>query len=455
MDDSDTFSFDSPMWAVGWTSDEKRRRSEPNDRPPHPSQYLSYHSVKSRDGDRSKVNYARKFRDDFATLWSGGRGPALAAIAAGWFLSLGVRMVYPALLPSLRDAYGMSLTLGGVLLTVLWVAYALGQLPSGILADRFGERDVLIASTAIAAALLAFLVFADSVAVLFAATALFGLGTALYGVARFTAAAALYPDNGGTAIGVTLAAGQIGNALLPAVAGAIAAATAWQVGFGFTIPIFLVVTALLWIALPSDLSADGDSNTLSAAMLEEVLAEVRRPTVVLTSLVLTLSFGIWQAFTGFYPTYLIEQKGLSPTVAASLFGLYFALGIGIQPATGAAYDRFGIRRTLPVLFAVGIVGLSALPVIEGFRALVGITVVLSFMLGNIAALLPYLTAQLPDEIQGTCIGLIRTIYMTLGAGTPFVFGSIADRGFFDEAFWILAVVLAINLALVFRLPSGE
>ena len=402
------------------------------------------------------MSYARKLGDDLLTLWRGGRAPALLAIAAGWFLSLGVRMVYPALLPSLREAYGMSLTVGGFLITVLWLAYAIGQLPGGILTDRVGERDVLIASTGISAVLLAFLVFADSVVIVFVATALFGLGTALYGVARFTAAAALYPENDGAAIGVTLAAGQIGNALLPPLAGVITAATAWQLGFGFTVPIFLVVTALLWLALPASLSADdGAVDTLSGELFREVLTEIRRPTIVTTALVLTLGFGMWQAFTGFYPTYLIEQKGLSPTVATSLFGLYFALGIGIQPATGAAYDRFGIRRTLPVLFVVVGVALALLPTLEGLVPLVGITVVLSFMLGNIAVLLPYLTAQLPDEIQGTCLGLIRTIYMTIGAASPLVFGAIADRGLFDEAFWILAAVLAVNLLFVFRLPELE
>lgn len=400
------------------------------------------------------MSYARKLRDDIETLWSGGKGPALAAIAAGWFLSLGVRMVYPALLPALREAYGMSLTVGGFLITVLWLAYAVGQLPGGILTDRLGERDVLIGSTVISAVLLAFLVFANSVVVVFLATALFGLGTALYGVARFTAAAALYPDNDGTAIGVTLAAGQIGNALLPPVAGAITAAAAWQFGFGFTVPIFLAVTAFLWLALPGDLSAgDGAVDPLSREVFGAVLAEIRRPTVVTTAVVLTLGFGVWQAFTGFYPTYLIERKGLSPTVATSLFGLYFALGIGIQPATGAVYDRIGIRRTLPVLFVIVIVGLAALPLLEGFWPLVGITVVLSFMLGNIAVLLPYLTAQLPDEIQGTCLGLIRTVYMMIGAASPFLFGAVADFGYFDEAFRLLAAVLAINLLVVFRLPE--
>lgn len=48
------------------------------------------------------------------------RSPVLGAIAAGWFLSLGVRMVYPVLLPHIRTAYGLDLVMAGLLLTVLW-----------------------------------------------------------------------------------------------------------------------------------------------------------------------------------------------------------------------------------------------------------------------------------------------------------------------------------------------
>ena len=387
-------------------------------------------------------------------LWRGGRGPVLFAIAAGWFLSLGVRMIYPALLPSLREAYGLDLATGGLLITVLWLAYAVGQLPGGLLTDRIGERDVLAISTVVSAALLLLVVIADSVLVVFAATALFGLGTALYGVARFTAANTLYPDHGGAAIGVTLAAGQVGNALLPAAAGTIAAVTAWQLGFGFTIPIFAVVAVLLWLLVPQSISTDDSAvDTISLETARYVLSGVLEPAVILVTVVLTLGFGLWQAFTGFYPTYLIEVKGLSPAVASSLFGLYFALGIVIQPTAGAVYDRFGIRRTLPVFFGIVFCGLVALPLLEGFWPLLGVTVVLSFMLANIAILLPYLTALLPEDMQGTGLGFLRTSYMTVAASSPFVFGTIADRGFFDEAFWILAGLLVINTIVVLQLPE--
>jgi hypothetical protein len=62
----------------------------------------------------------------------------LLAVAAGWFLSLGVRMVYPALLPYLRTAYGLDLGTTGLLLTVLWSAHALGQLLGSLPTDEFG-----------------------------------------------------------------------------------------------------------------------------------------------------------------------------------------------------------------------------------------------------------------------------------------------------------------------------
>ncbi|MFC6772137.1 MFS transporter, partial [Halorubrum pallidum] len=107
-------------------------------------------------------------------LRSEGRGRILVVVAFGWFLSISVRMVYPALLPYIRETYGLTLTTAGLLLTVLWTAYALGQLPAGILGDWLGDRPLLVASQLLAAAMLALVVIADSAAVLYAATALFG-----------------------------------------------------------------------------------------------------------------------------------------------------------------------------------------------------------------------------------------------------------------------------------------
>lgn len=73
-----------------------------------------------------------------AELWRRGRGPTLVAVGGGWFLSIAVRMVSPAVLPYLRAGFGLGLATVGLPITTLWVAYALGQLPGGLLEDRVG-----------------------------------------------------------------------------------------------------------------------------------------------------------------------------------------------------------------------------------------------------------------------------------------------------------------------------
>lgn len=88
----------------------------------------------------------------------------------------------------------------------MWIAYGLGQLPGGVLADWAGERLLLILSSLIASGMLALVVIADSLVILFVVTSLFGPGTALYGVSRFTILKDIYPDQIGTATGVTMAA---------------------------------------------------------------------------------------------------------------------------------------------------------------------------------------------------------------------------------------------------------
>ncbi|ADD05553.2 major facilitator superfamily transport protein [Natrialba magadii ATCC 43099] len=389
------------------------------------------------------------------TFLTGRRGKILAAVAAGWFLSIGVRLAYPVLLPYLQEAYGLDLTTAGFLLTVLWLAYALGQLPGGILADRLGEGNVLVTSTVISAVTLGLVAVASSAPVVFVATACFGFGTALYGVARFTILSAVFPNNDGTAIGVTMAAGEVGNAVLPLVAGAIAATLAWQFGFGLAVPVFGLAALFLWLVVPNRTSSESSAvDSMSLETVRYVAVQLRRRAIIVVTAIQILTYCIWQAFTGFYPTYLIEIKAFSPTVATGLFSAFFALGIVVQPVTGNLYDRFGIRRSLPAVLGVIAFALAALPFLEGFWPIVGGTILLSSILGYGTMTLTYMTAAFPADMKGTGLGFLRTFYMTIGAASPVLFGALADRGFFNEGYILLAVLAVGAMVLVYWLPEG-
>lgn len=401
------------------------------------------------------MQHASYVANRIKALRSNGRGPILFSIASGWFLSIGVRTVYPALLPFLRVSYELDLKRAGLLLSVLWVAYAFGQLPGGVLGDHIGEGSTMVISSILSAGTIFVVVISEIVPVLFGATILFGLGTALYGVNRFTALSDIYPEQTGTAIGVTMAAGDIGNSLLPPVASLLAAALAWQFGLGFVVPLFVLAAVALLVTVPGRTSQSVSAvNTLSIEMVRYIISQLDQPSIIRGTLILILGASALLAFTSFYPTYLVEVKGLSTTMAAGLFGLFFALGVVIKILSGWAFDQFGVRRSLPLVLGMAAVGLFVLPIVEAFWALVGVTALVSGLLGNGTIMFSYLTTELSSDVQGTGLGVLRTIIFAIGAVSPVLFGALADRGFFDEGFMMLGCLVILIVLITLFIPRN-
>jgi MFS family permease len=382
-------------------------------------------------------------------LWGGGKGRSLAVIAGGWGLLLGTRMIYPVLLPYLRDSFDLSLTVAGFLVTVLWLGSAVGQLPGGVLADRYSERSVMTAGAVVVAAAVLAVTAASTAVTLFAATAFVGLGQSLYPIARITILAKIYPERIGSALGLTMATGDLGQTVLPPIAGAIALALAWQAGIGFMAPLLVVAAVALWLVLPQPTEADdpaSDDDSLSKTA-RAVLAELGQSNVLFFAFILFLYILVWQAFTGLYPTYLVEEKGLSSATASLLFSLFFAVGVVVKPVAGATYDRVGIRGSLVAVLSGPVVGFALLPLVEGVPALAAVTVLVSTMLGSGAITQSYFSDAFSESVRGTGLGAVRTTAATLGAAGPVVFGVIADSGYFDEGYWLLAGTIAVVVLL--------
>ncbi|WP_135665500.1 MFS transporter [Halorhabdus rudnickae] len=395
------------------------------------------------------MNPLASIRREAAALWSDGRGWSLSVVAGTWGLLLGVRMIYPVLLPSIRETFDLSLTVAGLLVTILWLGSAIGQLPSGMLADRYSERSVMAAGVLVAALGVSLVVLAPTAAVLFGATALVGLGQSLYPIARITILTDMYPDRIGSALGVTMATGDLGQTVFPPIAGAVAAAVAWQAGLGMMIPGLLVGALALVVVLPAQTGATG-SETEDGGTLRELIADLREGDILFFAFILFLYILVWQSFTSFYPTYLAEQKPLSETTAGLLFSLFFAVGVVVKPAAGVAYDRIGPRRSLVAVLSGPVLGLAALPLVDSLAGIIVITALVSTMLGSGAITQSFLSEAFSEEARGTGLGIVRTTAATLGAAGPLVFGLIADRGFFDEGYFLLAGLMAVIVLLTLQ-----
>jgi MFS family permease len=339
--------------------------------------------------------------------------------------------------------------------TVLWLAGAIGQLPGGVLADRYSEALLMAVSAAFVAVAIAFVLVAPNALALFFAVTLWGLGHSLYPIARITILSEIYPDHLGSALGLTMATGDVGQTLLPPAAGALAVAIAWQAGLGVVVLPLAVAAVGIWRFVPASEQDDGTTQTLSTETARYVLGELRRPTMVFMSGILVLFIFLWQAFTSFYPTYLVAAKGLSTTTASVLFGVFFAAGAVIKPIAGMAYDRIGMRWALILVLVGPVGGLFALPFAESVPALVAVTLVVSTMLGNGAITQSFLADQFASDMQGTGLGAIRTIAAVVGSTGPVLFGVVADRGLFDEGYIALAAILAVVILLTVRMPAAS
>lgn len=394
----------------------------------------------------------RSVRSVGLELWSEGRGRVLVTLAFGWFLSMGIRVTVPALLPYIRAEFGFDLTTAGLLLTLLWSAYALGQFPGGILADWAGERTVLVTSTALGA--VAAVVVAAAVTPVTVLVAIVGLGltTALYGPTRFTILSDIYDRRDGVAMGLTQSAGHVGNAVVPVVAGTIAAAVSWRAGFVYTIPAFLLTAVGLWFVIPTRTGADATDETVLPSP-RYVCRQVVDPRVAGLTMVLLVVMFVIQAFTGFYTTYLTEIKELRPETAAALFGLFYASGTVVQPVAGAGGDRFSATRVMCVALAIGLIPMAAFPFVDGLYPIAGLTLAAGALLGVTPVALARLVRGLPADMNGTGLGLLRTVYFLGGATGPLVFGAFANRGRFEAAFGLLAGLIVATLLLAVLVGS--
>lgn len=372
-----------------------------------------------------------------------GSGWVLLAVSFGWFLTLGVRIVYPTLLPQVTAEFEVGNATAGLFVGTLWTTYALLQFPGGALADAVGERFVLAGSVLLSTVGVGAIVLSTSVPTFVAATVVLGLSTGLYGTTRITVISATYDRMEATAIGVSQAAGNVGNVVLAAGAGVVAVALGWRWGFGYLVPLLLLSAVGLWVAVPRHASPPTDDESFRATM-RKVAATVRRPRVLAVTALLSLNMFLYQSVTGFLPTYLVSQKGLPPDTAATLYSLFFAAAIGLQFLSGAVADRRGNRVAIATFVGLSVPAFVLLTVAEGVVALAGSVLLLSSLLGGMPPINAAGVGALPDEIQGSGFGLLRTFYIAVGAVGPPTVGFLADAGRFDGAFLMLGGVALLT-----------
>ncbi|MEF8939386.1 MAG: MFS transporter [Salinivenus sp.] len=385
------------------------------------------------------------------TLWSR-QGAVLGTCTLAFFATMAARLAISPVVPSISEAFAVPNSAIGLALTGMWLGYALAQFPSGLLADRYGERRVILVAvggTAVASTLLA---FAPSYSVFLVGTAALGIVAGLhYSVA--TSLLTRTTDQIGTAIGIHTAGAPVAGVLVPMAAGAVGAWMGWRwalvLGTAFALPAVALVVSVIRARPP----VRPEQSLWSRVRPGPLVELLRRPPIAITVALSAAGMFVWQATASFLPTFLVAYHGYSASTAGLLFSAYFLVQGVSQPGLGALSDRIGRDAAASVAVGTGIVGYGLLIAGADLGVAVVAVALAGISMGWGAALMPKFMDHLGDHERSAGFGLIRTVYMVLGASGSVAVGLVADLFGWGVAFLGLAGLLVGMLGVLVRLAT--
>lgn len=372
---------------------------------------------------------------------------ALGLCTLAFTATMVARLTISPLVPEITAAFEVTNATVGLALSGMWVAYAFSQFPSGILGDRYGEKRVILVAVGSTAVATLFIAASPSVLAFMLFTVVLGAGAGLHYTVATTFLTRQFDDIG-RAIGVHIAGGPIAGLVAPPAATLVGARYGWRAGILLGTAVAVPAFALFaWKIRPTEPNRPDQPmrERFAPGSLVELLS---RPSIGYTTALATLNAFTWQATASFLPTFLEIGGGLSGTLSALLFSLYFLVHGVTQPVTGSLSDRIGRDETVILTMAAGVAGFAFLVVAT--RDGTGLTpIVIGILLVGLAMswgapLQSRFMDLLSDAERGAGFGLVRTVYMVFGASGSVVVGAVSDVAGWTAAFGLLATVMAFG-----------
>lgn len=373
-------------------------------------------------------------------------GVLVSAVAAN-FGQFGARVAISPFVLDIAGAFDTSKAVVGLVLTGMWASYACLQFPSGVLADRYGERRVVLVALAVT------LVGGLAVAVapglaLFALAALgLGVGAGMY----FPTGTALLDrrfTETGQVLSVHAAGGPLAGLAVPVAATAVAATHGWRAGVAVGAVVAGLALALVAATVGETPPASPTARVADRLRPSAIRELLTRPGVAFLTAVGFVGMYVFQSFVSFFPTFLQEYHDLSVGRASLAAGVAFVLIAVSMPLVGRFADRYGHDYGLVGPFLVTAGGFSLLLVAgsgPGIAAGVGL-VGLGLTWGG--AFQSRFMLEFADDERATGFGLARTTFVLLGSAGNVVTGTLASVAGWPAAIGVVVALLVLAAGLV-------
>ncbi len=363
-------------------------------------------------------------------------------------------------LPFWAERFGAAPDLVTLLVSTFSATQFLCAFVWGWVSDRWGRKPVLLISLAGSVLSFAWLAFADSLWMLFAARAVAGAMGASGGVAQ--AYVADITPGEGRARGMALlgAAFGIGFILGPALGGVLAGGDPQNPDFrtpflaGAAVSFVAFVLGIVFLREPARRAEpavpDGIRGQLRAFASLMALPGVARPVIIATILAFVMggvqaTFALWTE----------RQFDWGPRENGYIFAYIGALLVGVQAGlVGRLTRRFGETPLVVAAILTTMIGIGAFPLATDLGTLLVVAGLFSIGIGIANPTLSSLTSRAaPAERQGAVLGAAQSCQSLARVVGPAIAGVLFAAISHHAPYVAGAVILAAVLVLALRMNA--
>lgn len=356
--------------------------------------------------------------------------------------------------PIWQTAFGLSLAEVGSLKSLYSGAMASLQVPSSILAEKVGEKKLLIYGTLIAA--IGFLLSGLTNGFLGLAFCLIlsGVGAS---VQHPIASSLTSHTFAGTELRAALStynfSGDIGKVLLPSLCAALLAIWDWHAVSTFMGLLGLLAVVFLAILMPSSneqVAPSEDNNGVENVIHSANERHFLNLGFVSLSSIAVIDSATRMGFLTLLP-FLLISKGATVSQVGFALSLTFAGGAAGKFVCGFIAARFGVIKTT-LITEVGTAFLIALilpiqvDVIMFLLPFVGVA-----LNGTSSGLYGTVPELVPLNMRSRAFGVFYTLTIGAGAISPLIYGFTADRLGVPNTIGVIAATVLLVLPMTFGL----
>lgn len=281
---------------------------------------------------------------NFKTFLKAGHPPTLLASFMYFDFCFAIWVLNGAMAPYISEAFNLSPSQKGFMISVPIMAGAIMRFPLGILSQYIGRKSAaLLEMGLIVIAMIYGFLFVNTYSDVLAMGILLGIAGASFGIALSLGSGWFPAQYKGLAMGIA-GAGNSGTVLAVLLAPPLATAYGWQYVYGFA-ALTMIIPFMVMLIFAKEPPDRGDEHDLK----KMVKCLVEKDGWVFNAIYI-VTFGGFIGLANFLPTYFHDQFGVSKIQAGQLTMLAAVMGSGIRILGGYISDRWGGINSLTLVF---------------------------------------------------------------------------------------------------------